>query len=58
MLSQEENKRIHIIECESKGNVICYASGEAIMFFKLYRSLLDQIVRLDAEIEALKGSVI
>jgi hypothetical protein len=30
-------------------------SGDAILSYKLYLSLLEQVLRLDAEIEILKG---
>ena len=51
-LSKEEETMRAQIERPDLPNDV---SGDTIFIYKLYKSLLEQIVRLDAEIEQLKG---
>lgn len=51
-LSKEENGKITKMDNPDMPNNV---SGDTIFMYKLYLSLLEQIVRLDAEIEKIKG---
>jgi hypothetical protein len=48
---EEEKKRVKIDNPDIPNNI----SGDTIFMYKLYCSLLEQVVRLDAEVEILKG---
>jgi hypothetical protein len=51
-LTNEENEKITKMDNPDMPNNI---SGDTIFVYKLYCSLLEQVVRLDAEVEVLKG---
>jgi hypothetical protein len=51
-LSAEENNKICMMDKPDEPNDV---PGDTIMLYKMYLSLLEQVVRLDAEIEILKG---
>jgi len=56
-LSKEENKAILDVEAMLETEIApkpSVKSGDFILIYKLYKKTIEQIVRLDAEIEELK----
>jgi hypothetical protein len=51
-LSDVETKKVNMMD---KPDVPNNVPGDTIMMYKMYCSLLEQIVRLDKEIEMVKG---
>jgi hypothetical protein len=48
---EEEKMRVKIDNPDMPNNI----SGDIIFMYKMYCSLLEQVVRLDKEVEVLKG---
>jgi hypothetical protein len=51
-LSKEENA---VVSAMDKPDVPNGIPGDTIMIYKMYCSLLEQVVRIDKEIDTLKG---